>query len=363
MKKTIFHAMHLEAGAKMVSFAGFEMPIQYPAGIIEEHKTVRSGVGVFDVSHMGEFDVQGADALALVQQLTVNNASKLEIGQAQYSAMCRPNGGIVDDLLVYRRGEQHFMLVVNGACLDKDWAWVQENASSFQHVTIEDHSDQIHLLAVQGPKSLDVLQNLTEVNLSEVEFYTFREDSLAGVPMIISRTGYTGELGFELYFRGDEAVAKKVVEALWEAGSGAAITWIGLGARDSLRLEKGYCLYGNDITEETNPIEAGLGWITKTKKGEFNGLEAILAVKEAGPTRRLVGFRMLTEKLIPRPGYDILANGEKIGAVTSGSRSPGLGTGIGMGYVTIERKEPGTSIQIAARGTTFEAEVVKVPFL
>lgn len=363
MKKTAFHQIHVDAGAKMVPFAGFEMPIQYPTGIIEEHRIVRTGVGVFDVSHMGEFDVKGADALALVQQLTVNNAATLEIGQAQYSAMCRPNGGIVDDLLVYRRGDEHYMLVVNGACLEKDWAWVQENAAPFANVTIEDHSDQIHLLAVQGQKSLDVLQKLTDIPLSEVEFYTFREGSLAGVPMIISRTGYTGELGFELYFRGNESTAKDVVDALWEAGADAGIAWIGLGARDSLRLEKGYCLYGNDITEDTNPIEAGLGWITKTKKGAFNGLDAILAVKEAGPIRRLVGFKMLTEKLIPRPGYDIVINGETIGSVTSGSRSPGLGTGIGMGYVTIEHKEPGTPIQIAARGTTFDAEVVKVPFL
>ncbi len=363
MKKTAFHSLHIAAGAKMVHFAGFEMPIQYPTGIIEEHRTVRTGVGVFDVSHMGEFMVSGPQALDLVQQLTVNNASQLTIGQAQYSAMCRLNGGIVDDLLVYRLGDDHYMLVVNGANIDKDWAWVAENATQFPDARIVNDSDETHLLAVQGPKSLDVLQKLTDVNLSEVEFYTFRTGALAGVPMIISRTGYTGELGFELYFKGDETIAAQVVDALWSAGAEHGIAWIGLGARDSLRLEKGYCLYGNDIDETTNPIEAGLGWITKLKKGVFNGSEAIQAAKDAGPTRRLVGFVMKSEKLIPRPGYDIVSGGAVIGKVTSGSHSPGLGTGIGMGYVTVEHKEPGTAIEIAARGTTFAAEVAKVPFL
>lgn len=362
-KQTIFHSIHVAAGAKMVSFAGFDMPIQYPTGIIEEHKIVRSGVGVFDVSHMGEFMVTGPQALELVQQLTVNNAAQLMNGQAQYSAMCRTHGGIVDDLLVYRIADEHFMLVVNGANIEKDWAWVSENAAQFANVSIANESDETHLLAVQGPKSVQVLQKLTDVNLSEVEFYTFRTGTLAGVPMILSRTGYTGELGFELYFKGNEAVATQVVDALWLAGADSGIAWIGLGARDSLRLEKGYCLYGNDIDETTNPIEAGLGWITKLKKGAFNGSEAIQAAKDAGPTRRLVGFVMKSEKLIPRPGYDILAGGVVIGKVTSGSHSPGLGTGIGMGYVTVAHKEPGTVIEIAARGTTFAAEVAKVPFL
>ena len=355
--------MHVAAGAKMVSFAGFEMPIQYPTGIIEEHRIVRNGVGVFDVSHMGEFDVQGADALALVQQITVNDASKLEIGQAQYSAMCRHSGMVIDDLLVYRLGEEHYMLVVNGANIEKDWAWVQENAATFSNVSVVDESDATHLLAVQGPKSVSVLQQLTDIDLSAVDFYTFRVGQLAGIPMIVSRTGYTGELGFELYVQGDASVASALVEALWNAGSEAGIAWIGLGARDSLRLEKGYCLYGNDITEETNPIEAGLGWITKVKKGPFNGLDAILAVKEAGPTRKLVGFTMHSEKLIPRPGYQIVSDGVVLGTVTSGSHSPILGTGIGMGYVTVDYKEPGTKVQIAARGTTFDAEITKIPFV
>ena len=298
-----------------------------------------------------------------MQKLTVNNASKLEVGQAQYSAMCRPNGGIVDDLLVYRLGDEHYMLVVNGANLDKDLAWVQENAAGFDGVTVEDHSDQIHLLAVQGPKSVETLQKLTSVNLEDVAFYTFRQDTLADVPMIISRTGYTGELGFELYFRGDEAVARSVVDALWKAGADAGITWIGLGARDSLRLEKGYCLYGNDITEETNPIEAGLGWITKTKKGEFNwsGVDPRGQGSRSYPTSRW--FQDADREAHPPSG--IRHRGRRYHDRLGHERLPltGLGTGIGMGYVTIEHKEPGTAIQIAARGTTFDAEVVKIPFV
>ena len=348
MKHTIFHPMHTAAGAKMVSFAGFEMPIQYPTGILEEHRIVRTGVGVFDVSHMGEFDVQGTDALALIQKLTVNDASKLAPGKAQYSALTRPNGGIVDDLLVYMRGENHYMLVVNGANIDKDLAWVQ---------------DGIHLLAVQGPKSIATLQTLTDANLEEVPYYGFVDGALAGVPMILSRTGYTGEIGFELYFRGDAAVASTVVTALFEAGKEHGIAWIGLGARDTLRLEKGYCLYGNDITDDTNPIEAGLGWITKLAKGEFNGSDVIAKVKAEGPTRKLVGFVMRTEKLIPRNGYPIVANGVTVGHVTSGNTSPGLGVGIGLGYVPTELSAPGTMIELSARNTTFPAEVVKIPFL
>lgn len=363
MNTTIFNSIHKAAGAKMVSFAGFEMPIQYPTGILDEHKTVRSGVGVFDVSHMGEFEITGADALALIQKLTINDAAKLVPGAAQYSAMCLENGGVIDDLLVYQFADEAYMLVVNGANLDKDLAWVQKNAASFDYVEVKDVSSEIHLLAVQGPKCIEVLQQLTDVNLSEVEFYTFRSGTLAGVDMVISRTGYTGELGFELYFRGDESVAQQVVDELFEKGAPSNIKWIGLGARDSLRLEKGYCLYGNDITEETNPIEAGLGWITKVKKGEFNGRQAIISVKEAGTSRRLVGFVMKTEKLIPRQGYTIVVDGKEVGTVTSGARSSQLETGIGMGYVTVDLKEPGTPIEIAARGTTFPAEVAKMPLV
>lgn len=362
MQKTPFHAIHVAAGAKMVSFAGFEMPIQYPKGILHEHNVVRTGVGVFDVSHMGEFEVRGENALALIQRIAVNDASKLAPGKAQYSAMCYPHGGIVDDLLVYHRGD-HYMLVVNGACKDKDLAWVQQHAAEIGNVTVTDMSDDYALLAVQGPKSLDVVQALANQPLGDVAYYSFVDGTIAGTSAIISRTGYTGELGFELYFKADEAVAERVVQALFSAGADAGIEWIGLGARDTLRLEKGYCLYGNDIDDTTNPIEAGLGWITKLAKGPFNGSDVITKVKEEGAQRKLVGFVMRTEKLIPRNGYAIVSNGETVGKVTSGNTSPGLGTGIGLGYVRADLAAPGSMIEISARNTTFPAEVVKVPFL
>jgi aminomethyltransferase len=362
MKTTHFHAMHQAVGAKMVSFAGFEMPIQYPKGILHEHNVVRTGVGVFDVSHMGEFIISGPNALALIQQITINDASKLTPGKAQYSAMCYPEGGIVDDLLVYHRGDD-YMLVVNGACKEKDLEWVLQHAAAMGDVTVVDESDDYSLLAVQGPKSLDVVQRIADQPLGEVAFYSFVTGSVAGVPAIISRTGYTGELGFELYFKGDVTVAATVVQALFAAGEADGIEWIGLGARDTLRLEKGYCLYGNDIDNTTNPIEAGLGWITKLAKGPFNASDVIQQVKEAGPTRKLVGFVMRSEKLIPRTGYPITLGGETVGRVTSGNTSPGLGTGIGMGYVPANLAAPGTMIEIAARNTTFPAEVVKLPFL
>lgn len=362
MKKTVFHDLHVAAGAKMVSFAGFEMPIQYPSGILDEHRTVRNGVGVFDVSHMGEFEVRGEQALDLIQSITINDASKLTPGKAQYSAMCMPDGGIVDDLLVYHMGD-YYMLVVNGSNIDKDFAWVQQNAAAFPDVEVTNVSDEIHLLAVQGPRSIATLQKLTTANLDDIAYYSYVRGTVAGVPMIISRTGYTGEPGFELYFRGSVAVATDVVNALFTAGADAGIKWIGLGARDTLRLEKGYCLYGNDIDNTTNPIEAGLGWITKLAKGTFNGSDVIARVKEAGPARKLVGFSMKSEKLIPRAGYEIVSNGEVVGKVTSGNTSPGLSTGIGLGYVPVALAAPGTALEIKARGTTFPAEVEKLPFL
>lgn len=362
MNTTAFHSMHRAAGAKMVAFAGFEMPIQYPGGILHEHNVVRHGVGVFDVSHMGEFEVRGSGALALIQKVTINDASKLVPGKAQYSAMCYEHGGIVDDLLVYHRGD-HYMLVVNGACKDKDLAWVQSQMAGIDDVTVTDVSHLVHLLAIQGPKSLELVQRLTDAPLQDVAYYSFVDGLFAGQPAIISRTGYTGELGFEVYFRGDVATAEGVAAALFEQGKDFGLEWIGLGARDTLRLEKGYCLYGNDIDETTNPIEAGLGWITKLAKGPFVGSDAISAVKEQGPSRRLVGFVMKSEKLIPRSGYAIVDGDTAIGKVTSGNTSPGLGIGIGMGYVRADMAQPGTAIAIAARGTTFPAEVVKVPFL
>jgi len=361
MKYTIFNAMHKELNAKMVAFAGYEMPIQYPNGIIHEHMIVRQKVGVFDVSHMGEFEIRGKDALAYVQKITVNDASKLTKGKVQYSAFCLPHGGIVDDLLVYCMGDW-FMLVVNGANIDKDFAWCQKNTEGFD-VDLKNVTDEVNLLAIQGPKSIETLRKLTNVNLSEIEYYNFNNGSLAGVDMILSRTGYTGETGFEIYFRGDFNTAKHIWDEIFKAGVEFGIEPVGLGSRDTLRLEKGYCLYGNDIDETTNTIEAGLGWITKPAKGDFNGKEVIVKVKEEGPKRKLVGFICQVEKFIPRHEYKILANGKEIGHVTSGNISPILNKPIGMGYVSTEFSQPGSKIDIEARGKTFPAEVVKIPFL
>lgn len=362
MKKTIFNEIHRQLNAKMVAFAGFEMPIQYPKGIIYEHLAVRRSIGVFDVSHMGEFKIKGPDALTFVQKVTTNDASKLFNGKVQYSAMCYTNGGIVDDLLVYRIAEDEFMFVVNAANINKDFDWCKENVGSL-NVQLYNISDEIHLLAVQGPNSLKTLQKITDVNLGEMQYYTFTEGVLANVNMIISLTGYTGELGFELYFRGDFATAKKVWDSIFDSGKEFEIEPVGLGCRDTLRLEKGYCLYGNDIDETTNPIEAGLGWITKLNKGPFNGSDIIAKVKENGPNRRLVGFIADVEKFIPRHNYKIYSEGTEIGFVTSGNISPVLGKPIGMGYVQTKFSEPGTQIQIEARGQLFPAKVVKVPFV
>lgn len=362
MKVTVYNETHKKLGAKMVTFAGFEMPIQYPNGIIHEHNCVRNGVGVFDVSHMGEFKVCGPDALAFVQKITVNNVAKLTPGCVQYSAMHRPTNAIVDDLLVYNLAENSYMLVVNGANIDKDWAWCEENAKGFD-VKLANESDETNLLAVQGPKSLETLQKLTDVNLSEIEYYNFRIGKLCGVEMILSRTGYTGELGFELYFKADKATSLMIWDKVFEAGKEFGIEPVGLGCRDTLRLEKCFCLYGNEIDETTNTLEAGLGWITKLAKGDFNGSDLLKKVKAEGITRRLVGFVCEAEKFIPRHGYIISANGKEIGKVTSGNMSPTLGKSIGLGYVTVEFKEPGTKIEIEARGKKFAAEVVKTPFL
>ncbi len=347
----------------MVEFAGFEMPIQYPKGIMHEHNVVRSAVGVFDVTHMGEFDVRGSDALAFLQKLTVNDVSKLVPGKAQYSAMCRPDAGIVDDLLVYMLAENHYMMVVNGACMDKDWAWASENAAAFSDLHLRNDSAEINLLAIQGPKALLCLQKLTTETLDDIPYYGFKTGVLAGVEMILSRTGYTGEIGMEIYFRGDESVCASVWNAVFEAGAEYGIEAVGLGARDTLRLEKGYCLYGNDIDDTTNTLEAGLGWITKLAKGSFNGSDVLNTVKANGVQRKLVGLVVKVDKFIARHGYEIQHNGEKIGVVTSGNIAPTLNQAIAIGYVRVDLANPGTMVDIAARGKTFPAEVVKMPFL
>ena len=360
MKRTAFYPIHQQLGAKMVEFGGFEMPVQY-SSIIEEHKAVRNSVGLFDVSHMGEFEIRGNDALQIVQQLTSNDASKLHEGKAQYSTMCYPSGGIIDDLLVYHRGD-HYMFVVNAANITKDFQWISSHASSYD-VQLVDRSDEISLLAVQGPKSLETLQKITSVDLSGISYYAFVQTKLAGVDMVVSRTGYTGELGFELYFDSSPSSAKKVWNAIMDSGKRFEIKPVGLGARDTLRLEMGYCLYGNDIDDATNPIESGLGWITKLDKGDFIGRDAILKAKQDGLGKKLVGFVMEEARAVPRHGYDIRVNGSLVGKVTSGTVSPILGQGIGMGYVETEYAQPSNSLNVTIRNKDARARVVQLPFL
>ncbi|MBI3585898.1 MAG: glycine cleavage system aminomethyltransferase GcvT [Ignavibacteriales bacterium] len=358
MKRTPLYEIHKSLGAKLVEFGGFEMPVQY-TGIIEEHLVVRKKVGVFDVSHMGEFEVRGKDALSFLQKTTVNDVSKLHEGRVQYSAMCYENGGIVDDLLVYHCGD-HYMLVVNASNTQKDFDWLQSHVSG--DVDLKDKSDSFALLAVQGPKSLQTLQKLTSVDLSKIEYYHFTRGTVAGVPMIISRTGYTGEMGFELYLESNAATCSTIWQVIFDAGKEYGIAPIGLGARDTLRLEMGFCLYGNDIDQTTHPLEAGLGWITKLNKGDFLGKPALVKAKEEGLKRRLVGFT-LKEKAFPRHGYELKSNSTSIGQVTSGTFSPSLEYGIGMGYVSAAFSEPGSSIEIVIRGKGIPAQVVKLPFV
>jgi aminomethyltransferase len=358
MKRTPFYEIHLSLGAKLVEFGGFEMPVQY-SGIIDEHLAVRSAVGVFDVSHMGEFEVRGTNALAFLQRVTINDVARLSEGAAQYSAICYEDGGIVDDLLVYHCGD-HYMLVVNATNLTKDFEWLKSHL--IEGVEVVDKSDATALLAVQGPKSLQTLQKLTSVDLSTISYYHFVRGVLAGVPMLISRTGYTGELGFELYFDADVPTCTKVWEAIFEAGKEFGIKPIGLGARDTLRLEMGFCLYGNDIDRTTHPLEAGLGWITKLDKGDFIGRSALVKAKEEGIKRRLVGFE-LAEKAVARHGYELALNGSVIGTVTSGTFSPSLEKAIGMGYVRSDLAQPGKVVNVLIRGKAVPATIVKTPFL
>ncbi|MFA5833994.1 MAG: glycine cleavage system aminomethyltransferase GcvT [Bacteroidota bacterium] len=357
MKRTPFFEIHQKAGAKIVPFGGFEMPVQY-AGIMDEHKKVRNAVGVFDVSHMGEFFAKGSNALSFLQKITVNDVSKLVPGKAQYSAMCYDNGGIVDDLLIYMLAENSYMIVVNASNIDKDWKWMKEHCPS--DVSFENKSDGTALLAVQGPKSLETMQKLTSVNLSTISYYHFVQGNLAGVDMTISRTGYTGEMGFEVYF--DVKYSEKIWNAIFDAGKEFGIAPIGLGARDTLRLEMGYCLYGNDIDQTTNPIEGGLGWITKLAKGDFIAKPVLEKAKSEGPKKKLVGM-MLQEKAVPRHGYPLLVNGANVGVVTSGTFSPSLEKGIAMGYVNAPFAETGSKIQIDVRGKFIDATIVALPFL
>lgn len=356
MEKTALYDIHKKLNAKMVPFAGFEMPVQYHS-IRSEHRRVRETVGIFDVSHMGEIEIWGENAIDMVQKITINDASALSVGQVQYSAMCYADGGIVDDILVYRYPD-HFLLVVNAANKDKDSRWIVDN--KIEGCDIKDISDKITQLAVQGKKADQTLQKLTDIKLNEINYYWFVQGSLADKPMLISRTGYTGEPGFELYF--ENQYAEDVWNKVFTAGEEFSIEPIGLGARDSLRMEKKMCLYGNDIDQTTNPLEAGLGWITKLDKGEFVGRDVLSRVKEQGVTRRLVAF-ILEDTGFPRKDFEIYVEGEKVGTVTSGTVSPILEKGIGLGYVKKENSKIGTKLTIKIRDKFIPAEIIKPPFV
>ena len=359
MKTTPFTDVHIALGAKMHEFAGYNMPIEY-SGIIDEHNTVVNGVGVFDVSHMGEFWVKGPHALELIQKITSNDASKLPLGKAQYTCFPNETGGIVDDLLVYHYEPEKYLLVVNASNIDNDWNWcVSHNTVGAE---LENASDRMAQLAIQGPKATEVLQRLTPVDLSSIPYYAFTTGEFAGCPqVIISNTGYTGAGGFELYFYPEDA--KKIWDAIFEAGKPEGIKPIGLGARDTLRLEMGFCLYGNDLDDTTSPIEAGLGWITKFVDGkDFTNRAELERQKKEGVSRKLCAFE-LVDKGIPRHGYAIVdAEGKEIGHVTSGTMSPVLKKGIGMGYVQTAYAKPGTEIYIQVRNRNLKAQVVKAPF-
>ena len=357
MKNTALTHIHEQLGAKLVPFAGYNMPVSYE-GVNAEHETVRNAVGVFDVSHMGEFLITGANAMALVQKVTSNDASKLVDGQAQYSCLPNDEGGIVDDLIVYRLKEEEWLLVVNASNIDKDWNWISSHNS--MGATMRNLSEDYSLLAIQGPKAIEAMQSLTSEDLSAISFYTFKVSDFAGIEhVIISATGYTGSGGFEIYCKNNEV--EQVWNKVMEAGADYGIKPIGLAARDTLRLEMGYCLYGNDINDSTSPLEAGLGWITKFTK-DFINSENLKKEKEQGLKRRLIAFE-LDERGIPRHDYDIVdGNGNKIGIVTSGTMSPSLGKGIGMGYVQSIFKDPGTQIYIQIRKNAIPATIVKLPF-
>lgn len=357
MKNTALSHIHEQLGAKMVPFAGYNMPVSYE-GVNIEHETVRKGVGVFDVSHMGEFLITGPNALALIQKITSNDASKLDDMQAQYSCMPNAEGGIVDDLIVYKLDVEKWVLVVNASNIEKDWNWISSHNS--MGAEMRNLSEDYSLLAIQGPKAIEAMQSLTSEDLSAIKFYTFRVNDFAGIEnVMISATGYTGSGGFEIYCKNSEV--EQIWRRVFEVGKDYGIKPIGLAARDTLRLEMGYCLYGNDINDTTSPLEAGLGWITKFTK-DFVNAENLKKEKEEGSKRRLVAFE-LDERGIPRHDYDIVdESGNIVGVVTSGTMSPSLGKGIGMGYVPVKMKDPGTKILIQIRNKAIPATVVKLPF-
>jgi aminomethyltransferase len=357
MKHIPLKHVHEALGAKMVDFAGFFMPVQYE-GVNIEHETVRNGVGVFDVSHMGEFLLTGENALALIQKVCSNDASTIEIGKAQYTCLPNENGGIIDDLIIYRMKENQYLLVVNASNIDKDWEWISKHNDL--GVEMKNLSDDYSLLAIQGPKAVEAMQSLTSVNLSEIPYYSFKVADFAGIEnVIISATGYTGSGGFEIYCKNEEV--EQIWNKVFEAGAPFGIKPIGLAARDTLRLEMGFCLYGNDINDTTSPLEAGLGWITKFTK-DFIASDILKKQKEEGVKRKLVGFELL-ERGIPRHDYEIVdKDGNVIGMVTSGTMAPSLGKGIGMGYVTVEHSKIDSEIFIRIRKNDVPDNVFKMQF-
>lgn len=359
MKKTALYDAHLDLDAKIIDFGGWEMPVQY-SSIIEEHKAVRNQAGIFDVSHMGEILISGKQSKELVQRLITNDAAKLTKGQVVYTPMCYEDGGIVDDLLVYRLDLDKFLLVVNASNTTKDLRWVNKNAELFEDVKVEDRTNFYALIALQGPISREIINPLLEDDISDLKFYNFINTEIAGMEAIVSRTGYTGELGFEIYL--DSGNAVDVWGALMEEGKDKGLKPAGLGARDTLRLEKALCLYGNDIDETTNPLEAGLGWTVKFDKDGFNGKEKLKQIKEEGIQKKLVGF-IMSERGIPRHGYKILIDNEVVGEVTSGSYSPTLDENIGMAYIDKDYAKKDTEIQIQIRKREVKARIVETPFI
>lgn len=356
--KTPLAEWHRAHGGRMVAFAGWEMPVEY-SSLVEEHLAVRRRAGLFDVSHMGQIELAGKDALAAVQRMTSNDAGKLEVGQAQYSALTTPAGTFVDDLLVSRLAGDHFLLVVNASNVKKDFTWIAQQARPFPDAAAVNTSSRYALLALQGPAARDVLQAVTDVDLPAIRYYRFTHGEVAGVRATISRTGYTGENGYEIFTPPQQAL--RVWQALLEAGREAGVMPAGLGARDTLRLEAAMRLYGNDIDETTSVLEADLEWIVGWDKGEFNGRDALAAQKAEGPRRRLVGFEM-TDRAIARHGYEVLVEGRPAGAVTSGTRTPFLEKAIGMAYLPVDRTGPGTEFEVDVRGRRARARVVPLPF-
>jgi len=355
---TPLHSAHVALGGKMVPFAGFSMPVQYPTGITAEHRAVREAAGLFDVSHMGEFQLSGPDAQRFLQHVTVNDVSRMAVGQAQYSALCREDGCVLDDLLIYREPRQ-WMIVVNASNRARDWEWMQRHAQPFD-VELVDRSDETALLALQGPLAAAILAPLApDLDLDAIGYYRFASGEVAGIPMLVARTGYTGEDGFELYVRNEEAL--RLWDALLEAGSPRGLLPAGLGARDSLRLEMGYALYGNDLDLEHTALESGLGWIVKLDKGPFVGSEALARQKAEGVPRRLVGLRC-GERVFPRPGYPVVHGDEVVGVVTSGVLSPTLGVGVALAYVPAALAAPGTELGVRIRDRSAPAVVERPPF-